>query len=43
MINKEVFIKVVKFMVLELVVVVLGVLVLGLDYSDYVVNMYYFL
>lgn len=29
-------------MVLELGVVVLGVLVLGLDYSDYVVNMYYF-
>lgn len=42
MINKEASTKVVKFMAPESVVVAPGVLVLGPDYSDYVVNMHYF-
>lgn len=40
MINKEASTKVVKFMAPESVVVAPGVLVLGPDYSDYVVNMH---
>lgn len=43
MINKEASTKVVKFMAPESVVVAPGVLVLGPDCSDYVVNMHYFL
>lgn len=42
MINKEASTKVVKFMAPESGVVASGVLVLGPDYSDYVVNMHYF-
>lgn len=42
MINKEDSTKVVKFLAPESGVVASGVLVLGPDYSDYVVNMHYF-
>lgn len=42
MINKEDSTKVVQFMAPESGVVASGVLVLGPDYSDYVVNMHYF-